>query len=143
MSTNEKKAIVRRYYKEYSKTKDMSVVKELVSDDFVNHSAPPGVSNDKQGVIQMLQMYEQAFPDHLVTIEDMVAEEDHVAVRWTVRGTHEAELMGIPASGNEVETEGISVLRVVDGQITEQRENIDMMSLMQQIGAVSDGSPAA
>ncbi len=70
------------------------------------------------------------------TIDAEVAEGDMVATSLTFRGTHKGELMGIPPSGKQVEIRGINIHQVVGGKIVDAETVIDMMALMQHIGAV-------
>ena len=136
MSVQENKEIIRRYWEESAQTKDLGVVDELLAEDFVDRSPPPGFGGDRESYLRALEMYYAALPDHTVTIEEMVAEGDRVATRWMVRGTHQGELMGVPPTNRVVEVEGLTINRVVDGKIIEQWEIADMATLMQQIGAM-------
>jgi steroid delta-isomerase-like uncharacterized protein len=77
-----------------------------------------------------------AFPDVRVTIEEQVAEGDGVATRYTLGGTHEGELMGIPPTGNRVEITGVAFERLADGKIVESRDNYDALGMMQQLGVI-------
>jgi predicted ester cyclase len=71
------------------------------------------------------------------TIEDMIAEGDKVVVRVSARGTHSGELFGIPASGRELTTTGVAILRIENGKIVEHWSEVDMMRVLVQIGAVT------
>jgi predicted ester cyclase len=71
-----------------------------------------------------------------MTIDEPIASGDRVAARWTVRATHQDEVMGIPATGQEVEVTGIAMLRFSGGTIVEQRENWDGLGLMRQLGVL-------
>ena len=122
--------------------KDPDAYVEALHEDFVNHSAPPGMADDREGYRQIYGMYVKAFPDFEITVEDVVAEGNKVMTRWTARGTHQGDLMGTPPSGKTVEMEGITFNRVIDGKVIEQRENADMMGLLQQIGAIPEPEAA-
>src|SRR5215208_707832 len=74
--------------------------------------------------------------------DELIAEEDRVAERWTGRGTHLGELQGIPPTGKRVEAPGSVFYRIVDGRIVEFRGQLDMMSLMQQLGVISSPQQA-
>jgi steroid delta-isomerase-like uncharacterized protein len=78
----------------------------------------------------------KAFPDIHYTINDMVAEGERIATRWTLRGTHLGEFFGIAATGNSVSVEGIHILRFVEGQIVECWEVWDQLSMLRQLGTV-------
>ncbi len=81
-------------------------------------------------------MYLSAFPDMRVTVEDVIAEADKVVTRWTIRGTHRGELMGIAPTDEQVEIEGITIQRIEGGKIAEEWERYDNLGTMQQIGAI-------
>jgi predicted ester cyclase len=81
--------------------------------------------------------WRESFPDWHSTFEELIAEEDRVAERWTGRGTHLGELQGIPPTGKRVEGPGSVFYRIVGGKIVEFRGQFDMMGLMQQLGLIS------
>jgi steroid delta-isomerase-like uncharacterized protein len=75
-------------------------------------------------------------PDLRVVIEDMIAEGDKVATRYTLEGTHEGELFGVPPTGQRMSIKSISVERVSDGKIREHWRNTDTLDMMQQLGVI-------
>ena len=89
---------------------------------------------------QSITEIKAAFPDYAGTDELYVVEGDRVVSRWTYHGTHLGEWMGVPATGRRVTFTGISVDRVVDGRIVESIVEMDMLGVLQQIGA--PGVPA-
>jgi predicted ester cyclase len=86
-------------------------------------------------------MYLNAAADLRVTIEDLVAEDDKVGVRRSYEGTHRGELLGIPATGEQVRIGSISIFRLAEGKIAEIWEQLDLLTLMQQLGVIP--APAA
>ena len=135
--SEENKALVRRWFEELFNQENLSVADEIVAQDHVAHDPvlpdlPAGPEGDKQ----VVNLYHGAFPDASITVEDQIAEGDRVATRWTGRGTHQGELMGVPASGNRVEITGMTINRLSGGKIAESWTNYDAMGMMQQIGAV-------
>ena len=86
-------------------------------------------------------LYLAAFPDLRITTDDIIAEGDKVVARWTVTGTHQGELMGIPASGKQISFTGMTVHRFVDGKIAENWWSYDAMGMMQQITAPPETEP--
>jgi len=76
-------------------------------------------------------------PDLRVVVEDMIAEGDKVAVRYTLEGTHEGELFGVSPTGQRLSIKSISVERVSDGKIIEHWRVTDSLDMMQQLGAIS------
>jgi predicted ester cyclase len=114
----------------------IAAVDEIAAPTFVNHSAPPGVPSDREGVKQITLLFRRAFPDGAMTVEDMIAEGDTVATRKTFRGTHQGEFMGIPPTGRRVAIELIDVVRVVDGRVVEHWNVVDNLGLLQQLGVL-------
>jgi steroid delta-isomerase-like uncharacterized protein len=81
-------------------------------------------------------MFRSAIPDLRVVVEDMIAEGDKVAVRYTLEGTHEGELFGVPPTGQRLSIKSISVERVSDGKIIEHWRVTDSLDMMQQLGVI-------
>ena len=134
MSTEENKALVRRGFEAVNQ-KNLAVFDELLTPDIVVHTA----STTNQGLEaykQVLSMYMTAFPDLHFTIEDMIADGDTVVVRYTTRGTHQGNFMGIPPTGKQVSVTGIFIDRIVNGKAVEQWINGDDLGLLQQLGVV-------
>jgi steroid delta-isomerase-like uncharacterized protein len=91
---------------------------------------------DVAGLRAFYEMILSAFPDATVTAEDVVAEREKLVVRYTFRGTHRGELLGVPASGAEVAMSGMTMLAFRDGRVVERWQNADFLGLMTQIGAI-------
>ncbi len=134
--SEENKAKYRRFMEEVVTNGNFAVVDELVSPDFVYHT--PGSQDLKgpDGIKQMIGMYRTAFPDLHMHVEEQIAEGDTVVTRWTAHGTHNGELQGIPASGNEVTITGVAIGRFAAGLMVEETEIFDSLGMMQQIGAI-------
>jgi len=138
MSPEENKAIARRFVEEVQNKGNISAVDEFLADGFVNHSVPPGLPPDREGVKQLFTMFRNAFPDFHAVIHDQVAEGDEVVTRKTFYGTHKGELLGIPATGKEVTIDLIEILRVSDdGKITDHWNVVDQLGMMQQLGVIA------
>ena len=133
MSTIEQnKAIARQHYE---KSADLDAAFKLVAPDVAFH-AMPGVPPTYEGWKQAHAMFLAAFPDMRIIIEDEIGEGDQVVTRWTMTGTHQGELMGIPATGKPVRISGISTDRIADGKVVEHRAEFDTVGMMQQLGAI-------
>lgn len=91
----------------------------------------------REGFKQFVLMYRSAFPDMHITIEDQIAEGDKVVSRWTARGTHQGELMGIPPTGKQATVTGINIERFANGKFVEEWSNFDALGLLQQLGVVT------
>jgi steroid delta-isomerase-like uncharacterized protein len=119
--------------------RNIDAVDEIYASGFVGHD--PAMPEDVRGVEgarEFYGMYQSAFPDVQITIEEQVAEGDTVATRWTARGTHQGELMGVPPSGNRVEVMGVTISRIEGGKVAEEWDNYDALGMMQGIGAIPE-----
>lgn len=134
--SEENKAVSRRVIEESFNQGNLAVIDELVAADYVDHNLPPGFPEGREGFKQLVAMYRAAFPDVQMTVEDVFAEGDKVAFRWTAIGTHQGELMGIPATNKQVTVTGIEIDRLVDGKIVEHWAEFDQMGMMQQLGVI-------
>ena len=135
--SEENKALARRFYEEVFNQENLEVADEIAAQDHVNHDPTlPDIPSGPEGLKQIVNLYHGAFPDANITVEDQIAEGDKVVNRWTGRGTHQGELMGIPPSGNRVEVSGMDIMRISGGKIAETWSQYDAMGMMQQIGAV-------
>src|SRR5918993_5819275 len=136
VSPDDNKAVIRAYVETIFNQKQVDRAGELVASDFVDHAALPGQAPGLEGVKQKWAMYLAGIPDLRVTIEELVAEGDKVAVRRSYAGTHRGELLGIPPTGKQVRISGISIFRLAEGKIAEHWEQLDRLALMQQLGAL-------
>jgi steroid delta-isomerase-like uncharacterized protein len=135
MAAEENKALVRRFVEEFWNEGNMSAADELMAVDAEIHM-PTGELVDLDGLKGFAGAFRGSFPDWHSTFEELIAEGDRVAERWTGRGTHQSELQGIPPTGKHVEVPGSVFYRIVGGKIVEFRGQLDMMSLMQQLGVI-------
>jgi len=138
MAAEENKQLIRRYIEaiDENQTSDWSFLDEYIEEDFVAHNPPlPGVSLDREGVKQAAEIFRVATPGrHEIPLQ--VAEGDLVVSRIVGRGVHAGELLGIPATNKEVETDGIAIHRVRDGKIVEYWSVTDVARVLQQVGAL-------
>lgn len=138
MSAEENKDLIRRYIEavDDNHTSDWSVLDEYIAEDFVAHNPVyPGVGLDRDGMKEGAELFRVATPGrHEITMQ--VAEDDLVVSHILGRGVHEGELLGIPATHKEVETEGIAIHRVRDGKIVEYWSVSDVARVLQQVGAL-------
>jgi len=137
MSAEENKALVRRFVEEFWNEGNTAAADELMAFDAEIHM-PTGELVDLDGLKRFAGAFRRSFPDWHSTIEELIAEGDRVAERWTGRGTHRGELQGIAPTGRRVEVPGSVFYRIVDGKIVEFRGQLDMMGLMQRLGAIPE-----
>ena len=130
------KAIFHRYFEEVLNAGNLDLIDELIALNYVSHY-PTGYDfgGGPEDVKQIVTTVRTGFPDVHFSVEDVLAEGDRVVGRWTFRGTHQGDFMGIPATDKSVSVMGIAIYRIVEGKIAEAWVAWDALGLMQQIGA--------
>jgi predicted ester cyclase len=134
------KALAQRWFSEVMNQGNEEVIDEICSPEFVDHDPLPGTSPDRQGLHDFVKQVRAAFPDLETTADDILVEGDRLAVRSTIRGTHEGEFMGIPGTGKKVEVANYDFVRLEGDQAVEHWGTIDSAALMEQLGAVPAGA---
>ncbi len=137
MSTPEaNKALVRRFYEEIDRG-NIDAMDELVAEDYINHDPPPfpGLAPGRTGLKQVFEMFWKATPGRHI-IEDQIAEGDKVVTRLRGVGKHEADLAGIPPSGNDLDVKAVAIHRVRDGKLVEHWSAVDSAALLSQLGVI-------
>ena len=137
MSAEENKAAVQRFGEEAFNNGDLSSSEELIADDIVDHDPAPGQAPGREGIEEFVTMMRSAFPDLQTTIDEIIAEGDYVAFRYTIEGTHQGEFMGIEPTGNRVSVTAMEMLRFADGKMVDRWGNTDQLGMLQQLGAIS------
>jgi steroid delta-isomerase-like uncharacterized protein len=133
MSTETKKAIVRRLYDDFFNKGDLSVADELHAADFIYHEfGLPAVGLEEYK--KRNSVFFRALPDRSVVIEDLVAEGDKVVVRATMQARQTGDLPGISATGKPVRVTSIIIYRMFQGKIAEEWESYDQLGMLQQLG---------
>ena len=128
MSTEQNKAVVRRFIEQILTTKDVALVDELMAPDYVNHLVPGG----REGFKQFFSMLRSAYPDLKMhnSIEHLIAEGDYVVARVTFHFTN---------AGKEATGSGLGEYRVANGKIVEDWPISNVADLMQQVGVTLPG----
>jgi steroid delta-isomerase-like uncharacterized protein len=136
MSTEENKNIVRRFFEVGPSKGDLSEANKLLSPNFTLH-VPLPCSPGVQGINEVIIACRTAFHDLNVTVEDMVAEGDKIAARFTSHGIHKGAFMGLPPTDKPISMTGIEIFRIKDGKIAEIWGEANLLGLMQQLGILS------
>src|SRR5919199_4859131 len=136
MSTETNKAVVHRYVEDGYNANNMAVFDDLFAADFVNHDPTQPAARDLQALKALCMPQHAAFADVRVTIEDLVADGDRVVKRFTLRGTHTGDFNRIPPTGKQITFEGIDILQLADGKISEIWIAYDMLGVLQQLGVI-------
>ncbi|MCX4766944.1 ester cyclase [Streptomyces sp. NBC_01275] len=136
MSPESVESVMKRFV-EFINTADEDLAREVIDPDAVFH-APSHAEplRGPEGYLEIIAMMRSAFPDVRWTLEESIAEGSTVAARFTMRGTHEGEFFGIPATGKKIAVQAMNFYYLADGRIVKERGQPDLLGLMQQIGAV-------
>lgn len=136
MTTENNKALVRRFYEEIDKG-NLAAIDELVAADYVDHNPSPflGAGRGRDGLKQALKIFWEATPGYH-RIEDQIAEGDKVVTRLTAYGKHEGDLPGAPRTGNYLKSTSIAIHRIEKGKIVETWTEKDLLGFMVQIGVL-------
>jgi len=128
------KELIRNFFEQLDKG-NVGIVKELFAPNVAYYS-PSGSSTpmSQEDAIESTKMFFSAFPDLEHSIGGLIASGDMVVVRATVQGTHKGEFAGIPATGNEIEFSFIAIVRIENGKIVEEWQDMDTLGFMQQLG---------
>ena len=130
------KAIVRQYYAEVLTKGNVAAIDSFVSPTYIGHDPAAPDAQGTVGLKQRVTRMRTAFPDLQVKVEDMVAEGDKVATRFTLQGTHKGEFGGVAPTGKHVTWTATSIIRLEDGKFAEGWANADDLGRMRQLGAL-------
>ncbi len=135
-------ATMRRLYDLIS-AGDIDGFGDLLAEDFVEHDETPGLEPTKEGVKQLFHIYRAAFPDLRMEAQDILVSGDKVVARVRGTGTHQGELMGMPATGKSVDVQLIDIIRFGDDGLAREHWGVfDALAMMQQLGAIPGPPPA-
>jgi steroid delta-isomerase-like uncharacterized protein len=126
----ENKTVVRRWFEEVWNEGCEGAIDELMAPHAVFHGLGPAAFKP------FYATYRQALPDVRIVVDDLIAEGDRVALRWTATAMHRGDGLGVPATGREVRFSGMGFARVERGQLVEGFNTFDQLGLLTQLGAV-------
>jgi len=140
MPRDDAKGLVSQYIEEVWNNADLAALEDLTGPAYTYHlgGQPP---RDKAAMKEFLQAVHVAFPDWRVQIQDIVAESNTVAVRWSGRVTHEGMFHGIPPTAKRISVCGINLYRIEDGKISQEWEQMDSLAMLQQMGMLARPKP--
>lgn len=134
MSVERNKAAARRIFEDVFSGGDYDAIDELFSPDIVNHHPDdPYETRGHDGIRERLRGYRTAFPDLNCPIDDLLAEGDRVALRYTARGTNTGEIMGAEPTGRQLALEAQAIYRFEDGRVVESWDAWNVLSLVEQL----------
>jgi steroid delta-isomerase-like uncharacterized protein len=132
------KALTQRFYTEVFNKGDLDALDELVDDGFVEHEEFPDIPPGKEGLKVFVTTTRTAFPDLRFDVEAMVEEGDEVWVHGVMRGTHQGDFMGVPATGRSIEVATIDRIRIRNDKAVEHWGVTDTAAMMQQLGVIPE-----
>ena len=135
--TIENNKLTMQRFTEFINTASEKLAAELISPDAIFHV--PGRDEPMRGpsgYLMVIGMMRGGFPDIQWTLEELIAEDEKVAARFTMRGTHEGPFFGVPPTGRKIDVQAMNFYRFSEGRIVEERGQPDLIGLLQQIGAV-------
>jgi steroid delta-isomerase-like uncharacterized protein len=137
MAPQENVQLMRRWFQEVWNEGKTQTVHDLLAPNGVamGQAGPESVIHGPTEFVSFVQQIRGAFPDIHVAVEDVFAAEDKVVLRWSATMTHRGDHLGMPATGKPVRSTGISVVRILNGQIVEGWDNWDQLGMWQQIGS--------
>ena len=136
--------LIRRWFQEVWNEGRLETIHELMAPDAVGvgEAGPQAAIHGPDEFRVFVEKLRGAFPDIHLTIEDAFSSGDKVAARWSATMTHQGDQLGIAASGKKVRITGITIARIVNGQIVEGWDSWDQLTMMREIGAVGEPSVA-
>ena len=130
------RAIVLRNFRAFD-SGDLRTLEETTAPSFVDHNPLEGQLPGFKGTMQASATYRAAFPDAKIFVEDTIAEADKVVIRWSGYATHKGPFLDVPATNKRVTLQGITIFRVVKGRVAEQWGELNLLSILRQLGAFS------
>ena len=131
MTTEEMKALRRVGFQAWNEGRP-ELLDEVYAPNYRNHFSDETLDVDKQNI----RIARVAFPDLTVTVDDQIVEGDRDVVRWTARGLHSGEYLGVPATGRRLEQTGITIGRFENGRIVEEWGRADDVGMLRQLGVL-------
>ncbi|RMD87900.1 MAG: ester cyclase [Calditrichaeota bacterium] len=140
-ANRKKKSLIRRFVQEVQNQHELQRVGEFMDTQMIDHFYDAqGMPQPNDAVEAFKKFYSgmlAAFPDLTVTIHDIITEGEKVVTYKTFHGTHQGTFKGFPPSGRKISVDVIDIFRLENGKFVEHWAVVDWMSLMQQIGAIS------
>lgn len=115
---------------------NLDVIDEVFAPDFVDHDPAPDQGEGSEGLRDFWASFRTAFPDFEIKPEQVVANDDKVAIAYTVSGTQQGPFMGHEPTGKRMSARGLQITRVEDGKVVERWGMSDQLTMLQQLGLV-------
>jgi steroid delta-isomerase-like uncharacterized protein len=136
--TIESNKLLMRKFAEFINSASKQLAEELIAPEAIFFvPGRPEPMRGPAGYLAIIGMMRAGFPDIQWSLDEVIAEGDKVAARFTMRGLHQGEFFGVPPSGKRIEVKAMNFYRIADGKFVEEHGQPDLLGLLQQIGAVS------
>jgi steroid delta-isomerase-like uncharacterized protein len=137
MSQEQNIAAQQRFGTEVAAGGQLDVIDELTTPDFLDHDPAPDQGPGPAGFKAFWGAFRTAFPDLQVSVDQMVADEDNVAIAYRAAGTHQGDFLGVAGTGKPFEARGVQITKFVNGKMAERWGSSDVLGIMQQVGAIA------
>lgn len=134
MDATAHKTIVRSLFDQVLNRGRLELIDDCFAEDFVEHNPVPGQKAGRDGMKHRVRALRTAFPDLRFVLDEVIGENDVVAVRYRWEATHGGEFLGIPATGRRVAVRGMDFYRFQHGRVAEHWDNMDELSMLTQLG---------
>ena len=131
--SNKNVELVKRFFEEVWNKGNLGLVDEFLAPDFVDYNRPPGTPDGREGYTAGVNMIRTAFPDFHFTLDQILAEDNRVAVRLTGCGTHKGDFLGISPTGKQVELGSMTFIHIKNGKLAERWGISDIPRVIQQL----------
>ena len=111
-------------------------LRDVFHPDVVDHDPAPDQGKGPEGYIRFFTGFRTAFPDLAVSVDHLVVDDDNIAMAYTVTGTHNGPLAGIPPTGKKMKARGMQIARFKDGKIIERWGSSDELGILKQLGVI-------
>jgi steroid delta-isomerase-like uncharacterized protein len=139
VSAQENKDLVHRFFEEAWRKGNVAAVDEFMATDYVEHPRPSGLLPGPESLKHLIATYRSAFPDLKTTLDDIFAEGEMVAFRWSARGTHLGDWLDIPPTGNHMTATGITIFRIAGGKVVESWTSVDLNPTEEEVQWLTEG----
>jgi steroid delta-isomerase-like uncharacterized protein len=116
-------------------TGQLELLRDVVASDVVDHDPDPDQGPGPEGYIRMFAAMRTSFPDLSVSVDQLVTDDDKIAIAYTITGTQKGEFMGVPPTGRKIRARGVQIARFQNGKMVERWGSSDQLGILEQIGA--------
>lgn len=131
-------AATERWGAEVASAGNYDVLDEILAPDFVDHDAAPDQGPGIEGLKGFFRTMRSAFPDLKAEPVEICATDDHVAMRYTISGTHQGEFQGVAPTGKSFKVSAMQLARFENGRCVERWGSTDELGMMKQLGILGD-----